>query len=120
MTPGDRSLDTILRDLQERAKELNCLYRVDETLNRADLDFSGAMVELLKVLPPGWQYPEICAAEIAVEGHTYHQPSFRETPWGLSAPIVSEGETIGRVGVYYIEPKPELLSFNLTEHLDGL
>ena len=27
----------ILRELQERAKELNCLYRVDELLNRPEL-----------------------------------------------------------------------------------
>jgi hypothetical protein len=104
----ERSLDTILRDLQERAKELNCLYRVDEVLNRADLALEPALEALLHVLPPGWQYPEICTAEILLEGRTYQPPGFRTTPWGLTAPIVSEGETIGRVSVYYAELKSEL------------
>jgi len=103
-----RSLDTILRELQERAKELNCLYRVDEILNRADLVLDRALDALLGVIPPGWQYPEICAAEIMLDGRVFQPPGFHTTPWGLAAPIVSEGETIGRVSVYYAEPKPEL------------
>lgn len=108
MTAEERPLDSILRDLQERAKELNCLYRVDEVLNRPDLDFPGALEELLLVLPQGWQYPDICTAEIVLDGRTYRPPAFRETLWGLTTPIVSEGATIGRVSVYYTEPKPEL------------
>jgi hypothetical protein len=104
----ERSLDAILRDLQERAKELNCLYRVDEILNRAELVQEDALRALLDVIPPGWQYPEICTAEIVLEGRAYQPAGFRTTPWGLAAPIVSEGETIGRVSVYYGEPKPEL------------
>jgi pyruvate,water dikinase len=104
----DKSLESLLRDLKERAKELNCLYRVDELLDRTELDFTRALEELLQAIPPGWQYPEICIAEIVLEGGVYRPAGFRETPWGFSAPIVSEGETIGRVAVYYTEPKPEV------------
>jgi len=108
MMPEDKSLDSLLRDLQERAKELNCLYRVDELLNRTDLEFARALEGLLEAIPPGWQYPDICAAEIVLDGRTYRPAGFRETPWGLTAPIVSEGETIGRVAVFYTAPKPDL------------
>jgi len=106
--PQEKSLDSLLRDLQERAKELNCLYRVDELLNRADLEFPRAIEGLLDAIPPGWQYPEICVAEIVLEGRTYQPAAFQATPWYLAAPVVSEGETIGRVTVYYTEAKPDL------------
>ena len=37
MNPSaDKPIDRILHDLQERAKELNCLYRVDELLGREE------------------------------------------------------------------------------------
>ena len=104
----ERPLDRILRDLRERAKELNCLYRVDEILSQHDLDVGSALEELIHAIPPGWQYPEICQAKIVLEGRGYQPDGFAETPWSLSAPIVSEGETIGQVRVSYTEEKPEL------------
>jgi len=107
MAPDTQSVEGLLRDLQERAKELQCLYRVDEVLSRPDLDVARAMDEILTALPPGWQYPEVCCAEIVLEGRVHRPPDFREAPWVIAAPIVSEGETIGRVSVYYTEPRPE-------------
>ena len=37
MNREETQVTTILRELQERAKELNCLYRVDELLNQPEL-----------------------------------------------------------------------------------
>ncbi len=108
MTANDPPIDGLLHDLLERAKELNCLYKVDEILSRKGLDLAKAVEELIRVIPEGWQYPEQCTARIVVEGHVHQLPGFVETPWCLSADIVSEGETIGQVSVYYTEQKPEL------------
>ena len=45
----DKPIDRILHDLQERAKELNCLYRVDELLGREDAPVDEVLGE---VVPP--------------------------------------------------------------------
>jgi hypothetical protein len=108
MTADNHSLDGILRDLTERAKELNCLYRVDEILNRKELDLGDALQELVRAIPSGWQYPGVCVAKVVLEDRAYTGDGFAETPWGQSAPIVSEGQPIGQVTVYYTEPRPTL------------
>ena len=77
--PQEKSLDSLLRDLQERAKELNCLYRVDELLNRADLEFPRAIEGLLEAIPPGWQYPRKCQAEVICYGKAYRSRQFKKS-----------------------------------------
>ncbi len=106
MSPSERSLDDILRALQERAKELNCLYRVDEVLNRKDVDWSSALRELVQIVPRGWQYPDQCVARITLEGRVFEPADFQETAWGQHADIVFEGETAGEISVYYTERMP--------------
>ena len=50
MQSSDPSFDTILAALRERAKELQCLYRVDETLARGDAPMQEVLEELVRVL----------------------------------------------------------------------
>jgi hypothetical protein len=108
VTHDEPGRERLLRELQERAKELNCLYRVDEILNRPDLALPEGLKAIIGVLPAGWQYPEICQAQVILDERVYAPPGFRPTRWGLSAPIVSEGETIGLVAISYTEARPEL------------
>ena len=87
MPTAERSLDDILRSLQERAKELNCLYRVDEILNRKDLDWSSILRELVQIMPRGWQYPDQCVARLTLEGRVFEPADFQESPWGQHADL---------------------------------
>jgi predicted nucleotidyltransferase len=106
MSTAERSLDDILRALQERAKELSCLYRVDEVLNRKDVEWTSALRELVQIIPRGWQYPDHCVARIQLEGRIFEPKSFEETPWGQHADIVFEGDNVGEISVYYTERMP--------------
>ncbi len=106
MTTPQKPMDEILRSLQERAKELNCLYRVDEVLSNKDLVVDDALSELTRVIPPGWQYPGSCAAKIVFEGRVFETPGLVQTRWVQHAPIVCEGSRIGEVAVYYTDRKP--------------
>ena len=58
-------VDQILRDLEERAKELGCLYRVDELLSRPEATEED-LQQLVEEIPTGWQYPESCRARIVI------------------------------------------------------
>jgi pyruvate, water dikinase len=58
------SVNTILEALQERAKELHCLYRVHEICSRPDASLDEVFRESVAVIPRGWQFPGECFARI--------------------------------------------------------
>ena len=60
MNKRNKQIDNLLRDLQERAKELNCLYKVEEILNDPTANIDEQLQRIVEILPCGWQYPEIC------------------------------------------------------------
>ena len=53
MTQEETRVASILHDLQERAKELNCLYRVDELLSQWDRSIEAILRGIVEILPPG-------------------------------------------------------------------
>jgi pyruvate, water dikinase len=103
---ADKPIDRILHDLQERAKELNCLYRVDELLGREETPLDDALSELARTLPAGWQFPDVCVARIVLGNHSFAPAGFEPSPYRMSARIEAQGEVVGEVEIYYTEPMP--------------
>jgi hypothetical protein len=91
----------ILDALQERAKELTCLYRVHEICNHADASLDEIFRKIVQVLPHGWQHPKDCAARLEAAGIVCETPNFERTPWRQGAPIRVQGESAGQVEVLY-------------------
>jgi hypothetical protein len=107
MNRDDTQVGIILRELQERAKELNCLYKVDELLNRPELSLDDIFRGIIQVLPPGWQHPHDCQARINFEGKVIQPPDFVSTPWVQRANIVIQGQNVGSVEVSYRAQMPK-------------
>ncbi len=106
MNPTEGPAGKIIEALQERAKELHCLYRVHELMNRPDVSIDEVCRSLLEVIPPGWQYPGACFARIILDEIVYEPPRAVKTPWVQRAPVVVQGEPIGAVEVYYVKAMP--------------
>jgi pyruvate, water dikinase len=106
MTDGGEPVDAILRALQERAKELGCLYRVEEILASHDRPLDDVFRAVIETLPSGWQHPSVCQAKLVFRGQAVQPPAFVETPWVQSAPIVVQGEAVGSVSLYYTRAMP--------------
>jgi len=106
MNRDEPQVADILHELQERAKELNCLYRTDELLNQGELPLEQVLRGIVEILPPGWQYPHDCQARITFENTTVESANFKPTPWVQSANIVVQGATVGAVEVSYREQMP--------------
>ena len=106
MNLSDKPIDRILHDLQERAKELNCLYRVDEILARTEATTDDLLRAVLAVIPAGWQYPDVCVARVSLRNRTYEPPGFEPTPWVQSASIFVQSEAVGLIEIYYTEAMP--------------
>ena len=106
MKPDDTQFGTMLHALQERAKELNCLYQVGEFLSQSNRTLEEVFRGIIEVLPPGWQYPHDCQARILFENLTIQPQDFQATPWVQKAGIVVQGETVGSVEVSYRQEMP--------------
>ena len=106
MNRDEAQVAAILHELQERAKELNCLYQVDELLNQQELPLEQILRGIVEILPHGWQYPHDCQARIVFEGKVIESSNFRSTEWVQGADIVVQGETLGKVEVSYREQMP--------------
>lgn len=96
----------LLGDLRERAKELDCLYRADELLNRFQAAPEEVFGELVQAIPNGWQYPEVCLCRLRLPGAEYQSPGFYETPWAQTTPIHSHGDKVGDLTIVYTSPRP--------------
>ncbi len=106
MSATGKPIEDIVRALQERAKELHCLYRVDEILSRAATERDELLREVVRVIPAGWQFPQVCQAKLVLDARTYHTDGYAETPWSMSADIRLEGAKIGELTVSYTERRP--------------
>ncbi len=108
MIDQPKNVDNLIWFLSERAKELNCLYKIEELLNQPDTNLTDICRGVIEAIPPGWQYPDICVAKITLEGRTCQSPNFKETPWMQSADIEVQDKKIGRLSVYYTAEMPHM------------
>jgi len=106
MDNQNRPADDLIRFLQEREKELNCLYKIEELLNNQEADLEDVYYDIIKVIPPSLQYPDVCQARITVDGIDYVQPDFAETPWVLKTDITIQDQNIGCLCAYYTREMP--------------
>jgi len=92
--------------LQERVRELNCLYSIADLINktdRVDEIFQGTA----DLMAYGVNYPEITCARIAFGDQEFKTGNFKETPWKLSAKIVLQNESVGCVEICHLKEMPQ-------------
>ncbi|WP_394698730.1 MASE3 domain-containing protein [uncultured Methanoregula sp.] len=109
--PYDLLLRKIRQDeyaLNERFKELNCLYSISALLEQPEISTSEILAKTVTFLSPAMQFPENAEARIVLDGQTFQTVRFRETPWMLVREILVNGTPVGRVEVCYLEERPAI------------
>jgi hypothetical protein len=104
---SSKSATELFSTLHERAKELNCLYNVEEILSNFQLSIEEVFRRVIKVIPAGWQFPELCQVRILYGSEVFSSPEFEETPCVQSADIRVHETVLGRIVVSYRKPTPE-------------
>lgn len=92
--------------LQERIKELNCLYgmaRLAESCHGSIEEFLKCLVDFL---PSSWRYAEVACARITFKGKTFESKDFAWTQWRQSAAIRVNEEIAGDVTIIYMQERP--------------
>ncbi|MFA7228358.1 MAG: PEP/pyruvate-binding domain-containing protein [Melioribacteraceae bacterium] len=105
-----KPIDELVAELQERSKELNCLYTIEESLNRSDISLRQAFHTVINSIPPAMQYPQKVRAKL-VYGDIYYQTGdFEETKWFMRSEIIVQDKLVGSISVFYIEEVPPVSS----------
>ena len=108
---GESSMDggnqtEVLHSLHERIKELTALHKAVRVMQDPAKSSSEVLQEIVNLLPPAWQYPEMTAARIVFDDEEFMTPNFRATPWVQSAPLQMTAGHRGIIAVTYLEEKP--------------
>ena len=94
--------------LRERVKELTCLYNLVQLAEKPGITLEDILQGTVELLPSAWQYPEITAGRIVLDGRSYRTANYKEGIHKLSCDIVVKNKQLGGVDLIYTEEKPEL------------
>ncbi|MCK5774398.1 MAG: nucleotidyltransferase domain-containing protein [Thermoplasmata archaeon] len=94
--------------LQEREKELKCIYSISAVLRNKDIIVEEAMKMIVDLIPPAWRYSEITCARILFDHQEVVTGNFRETTWKQAGEIRYGDEAKGSVEVYYLQEREDM------------
>jgi len=93
----------VLHDLRERVKELTALHGTARVLQDDARPVAGALAEVVALIPPAWQYPELTCARIVFDGDEFRTAPFAVSRWRQSAGFRTSSGRSGSVEVFYAE-----------------
>lgn len=97
-----------VHDLNERTKELKCLYGAFRLLSVTDgTPLEKALQEVVDLMPSGWQFSKIACARLIIGDKEYRSERYVQSNWILTAEIFEKKEKIGSAEVAYAEMPPE-------------
>ena len=100
-------LGLVSHRLQERIKELNCLYDISSFRDATDFSLDAVLQAVIDFIPPAIQYPEIACARLIFGDYAIKTKNFRDTKKKISREIAVTDKWIGSLEVCYLEEKPE-------------
>jgi PAS domain S-box-containing protein len=104
---NEQALKQLTHHLQERIKELNCLYEISRIRERHDYSLDEILQEIVEIIPAALQYPEIACAQIKFDSYAHSTANFRPSPSMLTRDILVNDEPICRLEVGYLQEKTE-------------
>ncbi|MCX6167777.1 MAG: pyruvate, phosphate dikinase [Ignavibacteriales bacterium] len=102
-----KPIDNLVFELQERAKELNCLYTIEDSLNRSEISLRQAFHTVINSIPPAWQFPKECKAKLVYGDIVYQTSDFEETKWFIQSDIIVQDKLVGQISVFYLAEFPQ-------------
>ena len=94
-------------DLNERIKELRCLYSIDELCRERKTSLGEVLNKVVQFIAQGLQYPQICESCISFNNEKYQSKNFKITPWMQKADIIVDNKKAGLIEVCYLEKTSE-------------
>lgn len=98
--------DSVQHRLQERVKELTALHSTARLLQDRERSLDAVMPDVVALLPPAWQYPDITEGRVQCGDRSWVTAGFRETVWRQEEAFVLRDGEQGTIEVVYTEPRP--------------
>jgi signal transduction histidine kinase len=98
--------DEILHKLTERVKELTALHKTARILQDETKSPTEIMSEIVMLLPPAWQFPEITSARICFMNLEAVTPNLDERARKQIADFTLHNGQKGSIEVFYSEERP--------------
>jgi two-component system, NtrC family, sensor kinase len=97
--------------LQERVKELNCLYELSKAARGADGNITSMVSKTIDILPRAMQHQAYAEVSIVIDGETTASRSFAKCVNFIEAPITIDKKVKGKVRVGYRKNAGKRLTF---------
>ena len=104
---AEKELRKSMSELDERVKELNCLFEISRLVEKRKLTLDEILQGVVDLIPPAWQYPDFTCAQINLNGKELKTHNFKETIWQQVSDIFIHGVPSGKLAVCYLEERPE-------------
>jgi signal transduction histidine kinase len=91
----------IQSSLNERVKELTCLYGIARIGEKIDLSLENILQRIVELLPSAWQYPKMATARIVLDSKYYTTSNFSVSSKKQTSNIILNGVKRGFVEVAY-------------------
>ncbi|MDD3741144.1 MAG: hypothetical protein PHH30_07870, partial [Bacteroidales bacterium] len=104
MQDDNEDINIIIKNLNERKKELECIYQLDEVLKDFDSDLEKVLGKVTNIIPEGWRYSDICKVNIIVSGIEVSSENFKNTELKLKSDLFTDDLRVGEIILCYIKP----------------
>lgn len=99
---AEKALEQRTRELDERVKELNCLYDISRLLNQTSAGFDQVMQSVAGMLPGGFTHADMVCAKVTVGAREFVSGRYQETPWRFVCPVTAGGLRRGSIMINYL------------------
>lgn len=96
----------VVSELQERVKELSCLYAVTQIIVEVGHARNDCLRRVVAELPRALQYPGLAGARITLDEERFESPGYERGCVTECEDIVVEGARRGSVEVSYVKTSP--------------
>ncbi len=107
MAKREKPLDKLFGSLLERAKELNCIYEVEEILQIPNLSAKDILIKIADIIPHGMQFSDICRVKISYQDEIIIGNDFDDTKWFIGQDLKIDNTPIGWIKIFYLEKIPK-------------
>ena len=100
---AEEALKQRTEELNQRVKELNCLYNISDIVQDQKVSMETILDESLNIIVQSWKYPRITYVLITWGDKEYKTKNYIKTQWHISHNIIVYNKVIGSIEVGYLE-----------------
>lgn len=102
----DDAMKARTRVLNERVKELDCVYQAILVSRNPDLRPEQRIGRIVDLLPRAWQHPASACARAIIDDQEHRTHKFQASPASLREQVLVKGSERGFVEVCYLKDHP--------------